>query len=239
MHRIIFVLIICSSYIFLGCKEESQISFSEVNISSKNNEIVEINIPRAAGNEIISNEINSKISDHINKSLQLNDSNSSIKSIKESIASFNNEYEAFKEDFPESAQIWEAQIDGEVLYESAELICVSITTYINTGGAHGLLNISFLNFDSHTGDLIPNINLFKNLNDFKAVAKPYFENTISNENIAIDTKIFKLPENITYSDEGILFLYNTYEIASYADGIIEFTIPYSEVESFLVFNSLY
>lgn len=238
MDRLILFLIICPFFIFAGCKEDSNISFSEINISSKNNNIVEVNIPRAAGDEVISNIINSKIANRINRSLQLNDSVRSLQSIEDGIAYFNNEYKAFKEDFPESSQIWEAQIDGELLHQSAELICISITTYINTGGAHGILNISFLNFDSFTGNLIPNINLFKDLNAFKKVAKPYFENAISYKTRSFDTEIFKLPENITYSGNGIVLLYNTYEIASYAEGIIEFTIPYNEAQPYLVFNSL-
>ena len=44
---------------------------------------------------------------------------------------------------------------------------------------------------------------------------------------------FHLPENIGLNDEGVIFFYNVYEIASYADGITEFTIPFSDIESLL------
>jgi hypothetical protein len=47
-------------------------------------------------------------------------------------------------------------------------------------------------------------------------------------------KDFVLPENIGYNEEGLLLLYNTYEIASYAMGITEFTIPYSEINNLLL-----
>ena len=49
-------------------------------------------------------------------------------------------------------------------------------------------------------------------------------------------KDFQLPETIGYSDEGIIILYNPYEIASYAQGIVEFTIPFEDVSSFLNVN---
>ena len=49
-------------------------------------------------------------------------------------------------------------------------------------------------------------------------------------------KDFQLPETLGYSDEGLIVLYNPYEIASYSQGIIEFTIPYSEISSFLNIN---
>ena len=44
---------------------------------------------------------------------------------------------------------------------------------------------------------------------------------------------FHLPANIGYNDEGVLLFYNVYEIASYAVGITEFTIPFEEVEDYL------
>ena len=44
-------------------------------------------------------------------------------------------------------------------------------------------------------------------------------------------KDFQLPESIGFSDEGVIILYNPYEIASYSQGIIEFTIPYNEIDA--------
>jgi hypothetical protein len=49
-------------------------------------------------------------------------------------------------------------------------------------------------------------------------------------------KPFHLPENIGYGDEGIILLYNVYEVASYAQGYTEFAIPYDIAESFLKMN---
>ena len=49
-------------------------------------------------------------------------------------------------------------------------------------------------------------------------------------------KRFQLPESIGFSDEGVIVLYNTYELASYSQGITEFTIPYEEANSFLKFG---
>ncbi len=37
------------------------------------------------------------------------------------------------------------------MYQSSEVISVALTSYINTGGAHGVLTITFLNFDAETG----------------------------------------------------------------------------------------
>ena len=218
-----YILIFFYFSVFFNCEEERKTTFSEINITTDNNNLVEVNIPEANGNEAIMNQINSEIQKKVISALHignLEDTYSS--SIEESIISFINEYNTFKKDFPESSQLWEAQIDGEVIYQSEEFTTVAITSYKNTGGAHGNLNISFLNFDLKTGLKLDNIQLFTDIESFKTIAETYF----------------KLPENIGYSEDGIILLYNTYEVASYSTGIIEFAIPFSKCASYLAFNSL-
>ncbi|WNH08494.1 DUF3298 domain-containing protein [Thalassobellus suaedae] len=235
-----FLFAFCCLLFLLNCKEAIKTTFSDVTISTKNNDIVAINIPQAYGNETIITNINSEINKAVATALHIGEPES-IPSIstEESIISFNKEYQSFKTNFPESTQIWEAQIDGEILHQSPEIICIAITTYINTGGAHGNLNISFLNFNSETGHLIPNENLFKNMDTFKKTAKTYFNETIKDNDYLFDSESFELPQNIAYNEDGIVLLYNTYEIAPYASGIIEFTIPFENVSDILVFNGSY
>ena len=233
------LILFCSFFIFIACNEVQKTSFSEINISAENNTIVEVNIPEAHGNEIIADNINSKIQDMVIEALHIGNPNDDAvsKSIKESILSFNKEYNTFKSDFPETEQQWDAQIDGEVIYESPDIASIAITSYVNTGGAHGSLHISFLNFDAETGHVIPNNNLIKDVDAFKKVAKPYFSKAIVEKEDTFNTNSFNLPSNIAYSEEGLVLLYNTYEIAPYSTGIIEFVIPFDEIEPYLVFNS--
>ena len=175
----LFLQLFCSFFIFIGCNETLKTTFSEINISTEKNTIIEINIPKANGNEVLKNNINFKIEEIVIDALHTgNTDNVTSKSIEESISSFNEEYNNFKSDFPESKQQWEVQIDGEVIYESIEIISIAMTSYINTGGAHGSLHISFLNFNAETGHLILNNELFNDIEAFKKVAKPYFGKTI-------------------------------------------------------------
>ena len=95
---------------------------------------------------------------------------------------------------------------------------------------------SFLNFNAETGNRIPNKNLFKNESDFKAAVKPYYEAALNEDDIIFEPDNFQLPANIGYNEEGIILLYNTYEIAPYSTGIIDFTIPIDKVSSLLVFK---
>jgi hypothetical protein len=229
---------LCSLLFLFTCKEDSELSFSEINITTDNNTLVEINIPKAIGDSTISKNINSEISKLLIKQLNIGDSDSNTsKSIEESITIFNNEYRSFISDFPESSLPWEAQIDGEVMFQSEQVISISITSYLNTGGAHGILQISFLNFNALTGKPIKNKDLFNNLETFKSIAKTFFDNTIEDKNTLFEPDNFVLPANIGYSENGLILLYNPYEIAPYSVGTIDFTIPYEKVDAVLVLDS--
>ena len=121
-------------------------TFIDINITTDNNKLVEINIPNAIGTDLISVNINSEISKVVIAELHVGEADSSTsKSIEESITLFNDEYNDFNTDFPDSTAPWEVQIDGEILFESSEIISIAITSYMNTGGAHGITNISITN----------------------------------------------------------------------------------------------
>jgi len=220
-----------------GCKKDMQITFSETNLTSENNSIVDVNIPLVEENNDIGKSINSTIIDYVIDALQIGESDLNYNSVEESIENFNQEYKNFANDFPETPQSWEAQIDGEVIFKTPDIISVSLTAYTNTGGAHGNLNISFLNFDTSTGELIDNNKLFTDIEGFKSIAKKHFEASIKDKDFLLDSETFQLPENIGYSDDGIILLYNTYEIAPYSTGIIELNIPFEDAKPYLVFNS--
>lgn len=232
--------LICIFLTFLSCNDEVKTSFSEKNISTKNNDIVLVNIPKAEGNKVVAEQINAEISKTISNALIIGEPNISIsKSIEESIDKFNKEYAQFKKDFPETEIPWEAQIDGEVVYQSPEIISIAITSYVNTGGAHGTSNISFLNFNAEDGQKLTNEQLITDITAFKTMAKPYFDKTIAaKDNAVFDLEDFQLPANIAYTEDGLVLLYNTYEIAPYSTGIIEFKIPFEKAKPYLVFNSL-
>mgnify|MGYP003630478317 FL=1 len=230
-------IIICFMLLF-NCSEAIKTTFSDINISTENNNIVEVTIPKAFGNTEITNSINYEIEKLVINALIIGEQNNiQVKTIEESIIAFNQEYDTFKADFPESLQIWEAQIDGEILLQSSEITSISITSYVNTGGAHGVLNISFLNFNSITGKQLLNKDLFTDIAGFKAIAQTYFNKATKENDVVFDQNKFELPTNIGYTDDGLVLLYNTYEIAPYSTGIIEFAIPFKAIESYLVFNS--
>jgi hypothetical protein len=230
----VFKLLFCLG-LFFSCAVTAPIIFSEVNELYENNAVVELNIPKAEGDTERSKAINNVIENHIANMLVFLDEPSDTLQLNDAIKSFDTEYKSFKEGFGEDNMVWEASFDGEVTYQSSELISIAITSYINSGGAHGNSNVTFFNFDT-SGKRLNFNDLFTNHRELTKKAKAYFEEETQGSGINyFPDEEFHLPANIGFNDEGVIFFYNVYEIASYADGITEFTIPFEEIESYLLF----
>ncbi len=234
MKRFFLSLILLSVF---SCIEETKLSFIETNDIFEDNAVVEINIPKAEGNSNLANTINYKIKNHIANMLNFSEDDADSITLNDAINKFDAEYKLFKNDFEESALVWEAIFDGEVTYQSSEIISIAINSYLNTGGAHGNMNITFLNFNPKTGDILTFDDLFTNKEELTKAIKPFFDKETKASNISyLFGEEFHLPENIGFNDEGVIFFYNIYEIASYADGITEFTVPFEDIASFLKLN---
>ena len=234
------VLIVVLSFVF-SCKEDVKIDFSEANIESSQAAEISINFPKAEGNKAVSELINTTIQNYIVSQTNLSEDFLANFSINEAVKRFNTEFINFKTDFPDSPQKWEAFIDGEVTYRSPEVICIAINSYLDTGGAHGNTNVRFFNFNPQTGELYSKTELISNLKGLSEIAEKQLKKEIKSKSDEpmedfFFGKDFQLPESIGYSDEGLILLYNPYEIASYSQGIIEFTIPYDDISSFLTIH---
>ena len=235
-----FILIVILNVVF-SCKEDINIEFSEAHFETSKDADISINYPKAEGNKEVSELINTTIENYIVSQTNFSEDSLTHLSIKDAVERFNAEFNSFKSDFPESSQKWEAFIDGEVTYRSPEVISIAINSYLDTGGAHGNTNVRFFNFHPQTGKLYSKAELISDVNDLsKLIENKLIHHVTSDSNQPMEDfffgKDFQLPETLGYSDEGLIVLYNPYEIASYSQGIIEFTIPYSEISSFLNIN---
>ena len=229
------ILVIIAIIFVYSCDERIPVSFSESSIEINKNASIAINIPKAEGNIMVGEKINNTIANHIANALVFSEEESDTITLDFAITTFDSEYAKFKSDFTEDALVWEALIDGEVTYQSPMVITIAINSYLNTGGAHGNMNITLFNFDAVTGDIIPNEALITDLTLFTELAMKHFRtNTKTQEQDDFGDYFFgegfHLPANIGFNEDGILLFYNVYEIASYAVGITEFTIPFDEVE---------
>ncbi|WP_338732438.1 DUF3298 and DUF4163 domain-containing protein [Mangrovimonas cancribranchiae] len=220
-----------------SCEEDISITFEGSIISPKTTADIDILYPKAKENHTVAKQINNKIEHYIAQQINFKDTSNTL-SIKEVISKFDNELKQFKADFPETPQEWEVNIEGEVLLQTPEIICIGMSSYMYTGGAHGNDRIDFLNFDTETGKLMAIADLITNIDGFSKLVETHLKKEIeTNKNDTIENYFFgqgfTLPESFGFNDIGVIILYNQYEIASYAQGITEFVIPYNEAEPFL------
>lgn len=232
-------LLLGAFLILFSCKKDSPLTFHEQNIETSENAIVDITYPKAEGMEDIADKINATIENFLANEINLTESPDQNLTLEKAMKGFDNEYKEFQEDFSDSMQIWEVLIESEVIYESENIVCISVSSYLDTGGAHGNSRVTFLNFDKNTGQRLEQQDILKDIAEFKKLVQPYFKKatkSLSDEETIQDPfygEGFQLPENIGYSEVGIILLYNVYEIASYAQGVTEFIIPYEAAKPYL------
>lgn len=226
-------------FILFSCKKDVPLTFKYQTIEKKENALVDINYPKAEGKDDIAQKINTTIENFLANEINLTETPDKVLTLEAAVKGFDKEYKSFKEDFPDSPQQWEAVIESEVTYESENIICIAVNSYLDTGGAHGNSHVTFLNFDKKTGTLLKQKDIITDIKAFKNLVQPYFKKAtvpLSDEDIIEDPfygEGFQLPENIGYGEDGIILLYNVYEIASYAQGITEFRIPYESTKSYI------
>lgn len=239
MKYIKFIFILFS--LVYACKSEpKRIAFKTISINKAYNAQIEVTFDKALGNNALSRTINSKIEASIIASLSENKETATLADV---LDNFNEAFLNFKKEFPDVDEpTWELYIETEKTYQSNNIITIAISTYLFKGGAHGNDNIYFLNLNAKTGEILNKNDIIKDFNGFKKLAKAYFIKSLQaeKENVVIEDffygKSFQLPQSIGYSDDGLILLYNNYEIASYEPGYTEFIIPFDDAETFLKVN---
>lgn len=226
----------------LACNKEVQLQFETQRIEKSTDAAFAINYPKVLGGKAVAEKINRHIEYVIASQMNMADTPEDDISVSEAVSQFDKEYKTFKKDFPDSSQKWEVKVDGDVAYESPEVLCVRLKSYVDTGGAHGNGGITYLNFNPETGALLEQNDIISNPTEFTTIAKKAFKNQTKpkDDDETIEDfffgEDFQLPSNIGFTDDGLMLVYNNYEIASYAQGITEILLPYNDIRDLLKVN---
>ena len=227
--------------VITSCTEEFKpTTFETSSIDRTYDANISVTYDKATGNSELSKRINFKLEEAIIETLSMPEKKTSLEAVLEN---FNTEFINFKNDFPEDTEpVWELNIETELSYQSPEIITIAISTYEFEGGAHGNDQIKFLNLDAKTGYVLRQNDIIDNSEGFMDIAKTYFLKNLENrdENLKMEDyffgESFHLPENIGFCEDGLVLLYNVYEVASYAQGYTEFVIPFEDVQAYLKVN---
>jgi hypothetical protein len=241
--------ILFASLFFLLARCEKELAFENQFFEKKiilacndNCPFISIRIPIAKDAPVVADSINKKVFSVLKEIVYFGEKPNPSNDYKKLVNSFIDSYDKLHKDFPKDALSWEAKIDGAVQYMSENIINIQIKHYTYTGGAHGYQGERSLLFDPKTGKIILQHQLFKDQNSFRAFAEKKFRNKYKipeNESINATGFLFKndsfhLPENIFYTDQGLLLYYNPYEAASFVEGSKELILPYRQIKDYLL-----
>ncbi len=245
--RLIFI-----GFIVTSCSNAPSISFSTEIFDEESLSIckqdpcsnVSLSYPVAAGDTAISEKINTLIERHIIEALFMGDEeSSSSKSIEDAATNFILSYRDHQADIPSEIDTgtYVAEISMEVMSRKEQLISFKSEHYQFTGGAHGNNDVVFVNIDPASGTMVDVSEITRDFEGLQKLVEEKFrlkfkipENeSVNYPGFWFEDDQFYLSNNIGFTENDMIILYNPYEIAPYAEGPIQLSIPLKEVTSYL------
>lgn len=149
------------------------------------------------------------------------------------------DFEAFKKEYPDaSSGGYQQRSTSEITYQSRDLISVLITSDVYAGGAHPMNYKEFVNFNPDNGEEIEINQLIKNQFGFKDLVETRLREWFGmlpddrwSDFTLVDT--FVMPETMGFTPDGMLLIYNEYEILPYSSGTVELTLTFEELAPLL------
>lgn len=132
---------------------------------------------------------------------------------------------------------WEMQAGFEIK-EYKDYVLLTSGGWEYTGGAHGNGYTFFEYYSKEDGELLTTEYFVADYDALLGVAEKHFRvqqeieegASINSTGCWFENDQFALNENFFFAGGEMIFLYNSYEIAPYAAGVIELRIPLSELE---------
>lgn len=132
----------------------------------------------------------------------------------------------------EDSWVQESKVWGKLMFQSTNLIAYEAGGFTYFAGAtHGLEGVAYLNFYTPTQKVLSLYDVLLKSKESTILSRLRKQARI----VARNKQCFNAPNEILISEnfyitkKGITFVYQPYEIACYADGIIKITIPKSQL----------
>lgn len=178
----------------------------------------------------------SKINDFIYQRLVVDSGKNSLEEIGDE---FIHDYDEYYEQSSFKSS-WYVLKNDSVVVQTKDYIGFKSDYESYTGGAHGNYYTNFLNYDVNknkefeiTDFIIDDTKLLNLAETIFRKQEKLSENQTLSEDYFFENDVFSLPKNFILEKEGILFIYNIYEIKPYVSGQTELLIPYSSLENLL------
>ena len=192
-------------------------------------------------NETLNKYINRQVLDYFSEE------DPTIISYKDIASSFIKGYDSFFAENKDTPQSWYLIIDIKVLKQSSNYIALQKVHSDYAGGAHGITVTSYINYNPKTNQPITLDSLIdaKQKPKLLSIAETIFrknEKLTPTEPLAdkyfFENGKFALAQSYYVGNEGLVFLYNPYEIKAYAYGTTKLVIPFSDLKGIAKPNNI-
>ena len=158
-------------------------------------------------------------------------------SIGEAVSNFLSQQAAFRKEMPESASGEWTFMARDSVVRLDSIVCVRQLAYSFTGGAHGNTVVAMPAFRAASGERVTWRDFVRDTSEFIAAAERAFRrtaqmstrDTYAKAGFWFENERFTLPNVIGITPTGYLLVYNQYEVAPYAYGVIEVQLPFDTV----------
>jgi hypothetical protein len=154
------------------------------------------------------------------------------------------DYEIYSTEIDDYNISWSLERRVELVHDNPDLISLHFHEFSFTGGAHPIQTDIFRSFQKPEGRIITLDDLTYDQSQFQlltSLAEEQFRYTfelLEEENLEdagfwfVDND-FHLTDNFSFTNFGLLFYYNVYEVAPYATGPIAVEIEYRDLQNIL------
>lgn len=250
----IFVIVICCTALFiLGCGQSSQTSGNYLHQDSLSYEMIvqsqsfqdcepgDTNCTYIRFEYPAFTNAHSPLNDSITLLTHLFFANKekNIFSKDSAMIDFIELYAIFRAQYPEAKAAWEVDKSISVLNQNPKWITLQFTENSYEGGAHPNHNTQYLIIEKLSGKRLRLTDFFDTvaINKLTILGEPLFcaakgiapEQGLDEAGYWFPDNHFTLNENFYFSEQGLTFYYNTYEVGPYVAGSTEITIPASKI----------
>ncbi|AOA57629.1 hypothetical protein BFG52_04170 [Acinetobacter larvae] len=133
-----------------------------------------------------------------------------------------------------SAALSQSRMWVRYVGQNQKLATFVIQTYLyGAGAAHGMSHQEYVNFDLSSQQRLSLDDIILPGRSQQLLKQLYDANSIWLQAHQISPEKLELSDNFYYGANGIVFVYPLYELASYAEGMSELTLPYSQAQALM------
>lgn len=206
---------------------------------SLSNQCIEYNVeyPRITGmvTDLVMNKINENIKSNIFDYAFISDKPESFESL---IKELSEEYTGILKDIPDYKASWSMEVNSDIIYQDTAFISVASTIFSYTGGAHPNAYQVYRSYDLATGNEITLADILKVgfENDINQSAEIEFRmlkeippnQALKDKGYFFENGKFELTPNFAIINRSLVFYYNPFEIAPYANGPTELELKLTD-----------